>query len=223
MKGIEVRGRTADEAVAEGLVQLGLRAEQVDVAVLEPGHRGFLGLGGREAVVRLTPRLSAADLARRFLTEVVQAVGVDASVSVTEDQGNLTATLQGDDLGTLIGRQGHTLDALQYLLHVVISRHSGPRQVSLDIGGYRARREESIRRMARRACDEARRSGRSTALEPMSPSERRVVHLELQDQKDVQTESEGEEPYRRVVVKPTQPAPARPWQQGRGGAVRPRG
>lgn len=222
MKGIEVRGRTPEAAVAEGLQQLGLGPEQVDVAVLEPGHRGFLGLGSREAVVRLTPRLSAAELARRFLTDVVQAVGVGASVSVTEQQGNLAATLEGDDLGALIGRQGHTLDALQYLLHVVISRHAGPRQVTLDIGGYRARREEAVRRMARRAADEARRTGRSAALEPMSPSERRIAHLELQEQRDVRTESEGEDPYRRVVVKPAQPVAARTWPQGRG-PVRPRG
>jgi spoIIIJ-associated protein len=209
MKSIEVRGRTADEAVAAGLEQLGLGPEDVDVTVVEPGTRGFLGLLAKESVVRLTPRLSPGQLAARFLNEVVAAAGIAATASVTEADGKLTATLAGDDLGVLIGRQGHTLEALQYLLHVVISRHGGPRQITLDIGGYRARREEAVRRMARRAADEVRRTGRVSVMDPMPPGERRIAHLELQDVSDVQTESDGEEPYRRVVVKPTQETAAR--------------
>lgn len=210
MKGIEARGRTPDEATAAGLEQLGLSPEQADVAVVDAGSRGFLGLGARDAVVRITPRLSAADLARRFLADVLGAAGISAAVSVTEAQGNLTAKVEGDGLGILIGRQGHTMEALQYLLHVVVSRHGGPRQVALDIGGYRARREEAVRRMARRAAEEAIRTARAVSLDPMPPSERRIVHLELQTMKGVRTESEGEEPYRRVAVRPAEPSAARP-------------
>jgi len=221
MKSVEVRGRTPEEATEAGLEQLGLGAEQVDVEVLDGGNRGFLGLGSREAVVRITPRLTSGELARRFLVDVVGAAGIDAAVSVDELQGNITATLEGADLRLLIGRQGHTLEALQYLLHVVVSRHGGPRQVSLDIGGYRGRREEALRRMARRAAEEAKRSGRPVNLDPMSPGERRVIHLELQDVTGVKTESQGEEPYRRVVVKPTEVAGGRPRPPVRAG-YRPR-
>jgi spoIIIJ-associated protein len=201
MKGQEFRGRTADEAIAAGLEALGVSREEVQIEVLDTGARGFLGLGAKEARVLITQAPTAAEVAEVWLREVVAATGVDASLEVVVEQGVLQARLEGSELGSLIGGRGRTLDALQYLLSLAVGKRTrGQRQVFLDIGGYRRRREETLSRIARQAADQVGRTGKSVTLEPMPPAERRIIHLALQEMKDLSTQSEGEEPYRRVVI-----------------------
>ncbi len=208
--GLEARGRTADEAIENGLAQLGLTREKVDVEVLEQGSKGFLGLGAREAVVRLVPRFSPPETVRLTLEEILTAGGFRTAISVAWDEstGIASASVAGEDLGLLIGRHGRTLEALQSLLNVACCRPpGGPRQVVLDVGGYRERRAEAITRMALRSAETVRRTGRSVSLEPMPANERRLVHLALQGANDVATRSEGRDPERRVVIERRPPQP----------------
>lgn len=200
---LEARGKTADEAVAVGLARLGLAREQVEVEVIDPGSRGFLGLGAREAAVKLTPKLSPPQAVRLTVEEILAAGGFATRVATEWDEatGIVTVSVAGEDLGLLIGRRGRTLDALQSLLNVACCRPpAGPRQVLLDVGGYRQRRAETVTRMALRGAESVRRTGRSVSLEPMPASERRLVHLALQDCGDLATRSEGRDPERRVII-----------------------
>lgn len=200
---LEVHGRTVEEAIAEGLAALGLAREHAAVEVVEPGSKGFLGIGAREAVVRIAAALSPADAARLMVTEILSTGGFAADVDVQWDEATrvVAVSIRGDNLGSLIGRHGRTLEALETLLNVACCRaSSGARQVVLDIGGYRDRRAEVLRRLTERMADTVRRTGRSAALDPMPARERRLVHLALQDAPDIVTRSEGEEPARYVVI-----------------------
>ncbi len=143
------------------------------------------------------------EVLRELLEEVVAAVGVEATVSVAESEGVLTGTIEGDDLGVLIGRHGQTIDALQHLAQRIVFRGArAETRVVVDAGGYRTRRAETLRHDADQAAERALRDGRPVELEPMPASERRVVHEHLRERGDVQTYSEGEEPERRLVVAP---------------------
>lgn len=202
---LDVHGRTPEEAIAEGLATLGLTEDQVTVEILEHGSKGFLGLGAREAVVRIVSRLAPADAVQATLAEIMAAGGLAGAVSAEWDEaaGVVSVAVDGADLGPLIGRRGRTIEALETLLNVACCRgKDGPRQVVLDVGGYRARRAEMLGRLASRMADNARRTGREMALEPMSARDRRIIHLALQNDSTVVTRSEGEEPFRRVIIAP---------------------
>ena len=143
------------------------------------------------------------EVLRELLEEVVDACGLEAEVSVTEADGALTGSIEGEDLGVLIGRHGQTIEALQHLAQRIVFRGSRPdMRIVVDAGGYRERRAETLRADADDAADEAVRSGHEVELDPMPASERRVVHEYLRDRGDVDTFSEGEEPERRLVVAP---------------------
>jgi spoIIIJ-associated protein len=142
---------------------------------------------------------------RAFLTRVVVALDLRASVDIDEDEEEIRATVNGDDLGLMIGKHGSTIDALQHLAGRIAFRGQSDRKaVVVDAAGYRERREGVLRRTADRAVSEALDFGRAVELEPMSAAERRIVHTYLRDRTDVQTHSEGDEPDRRLVVTPVQ-------------------
>jgi spoIIIJ-associated protein len=203
MKTVEKTGRTVDEALAAALEELGVPSDRVKVEVLDEGKGGFLGFGARPAVVRVTLRESRRERVEQFLQEVCDAMAVDVSVSLREDQEYLYVDVNGAEAGILIGHHGQTLEAMQYLLNLVASRaEDDNRRVLLDVEGYRKRREETLTKLATRLADRVRRSGEPMVLEPMSAHERRVIHLALQDNPYVVTVSEGEEPFRRVVIQP---------------------
>lgn len=203
MRSVEKSARTVDEAVALALAELGVDRDRAEIEVLDEGRSPLFGLiGGRNAVVRVTVRESRAERVQRFLTEVSRAMGVESSVRIVEEPEVLRVELSGADAGILIGRHGQTLDALQLLTNLVALRAGEGPRVIVDAEGYRKRREEAVRRMALRAAEQVRRSGRKVLLEPMAPHERRVVHMALASNPHVTTSSEGEEPYRRVVVMP---------------------
>ena len=228
---LEIIAPSVEEALARGLEQLGVPKEMVDVDVLDEGTRGFLGLGSRQVRVRLslksadekpapvpTPQADAAAAptggdsllayAERVTSEMLGHMKVAAKVSARyaatpDSDGELPmlVDIHGDDLSVLIGRRAETLNAIQYLLALIISKEATHWiQVVVDVEGYRARRERQLRQLARRMADQVVRTGKRQMLEPMSAAERRIVHLELRDHAEVKTESVGEEPNRKVSI-----------------------
>ncbi len=241
---------TVDEAVAEGLTELGLGAEAVDVEVLDNGSRGIFGVGSRQARVRLTVKVPISEVetgaekptaaqkkdsrvstvvgseeipeeafsvlddnmlfvSRQTVAELLEKMKIPAHVEVRygdldeEGQRPVLVDVQGDDLGVLIGRRAEILNALQYVTNLIVSKQVERWvQVVIDVQGYRARHERQLRQMAQRMADQAMKAGRRQVLEPMSASDRRIIHLELRDHPSVTTQSVGEEPTRKVTIVP---------------------
>jgi spoIIIJ-associated protein len=204
---IEVTGRTVEEATLVGLERLGLAtADDVEVEVLEEPQRGLLGVfGGRGARIRMRRRPDRLQALSRLALDIARAAGLeDLSVdSFRDDEGYIHINLRGPGLGRLIGRKGETLDALQYLLNLASARMPGrPERVIFDADGYRERRRQTLEALAGRVSARVRRTGREVVLEPMTPQERKIVHLAVAREEGLTSESRGQEPFRRVVVKP---------------------
>ena len=206
MKSIEKVGRTKDEAVAEAIKELGVKPDKVNIEVLEEINKGFLGLlGGKAVRVRVTVKEDLAQMAGLFLREMLVNMGVLAQVEIFRRSDNTILNINGKDLGILIGKRGQTLDSIQYLVNLAVNKGQAERErIIVDVSGYRRRREDTLRRLAIKMADRVRREGRRQVLEPMTPHERRIIHSTLQSNKDVITYSEGEDPYRHVIITPQQ-------------------
>lgn len=207
MKFVEVAARTVDDAVAEALEQLGAELEQVEITVLEEGNKGLFGLiGSKQARVRVERKSNhefKREAALEFLRELLKKMDIEARVAGASDEESVDLQIDGADLGILIGRRGQTLDSLQYITTLAVNRRGGEWiRIRLDIGDYRAKREETLRSLAQRLANKADCTGRRVALDPMNPAERRIVHRELQGFPGVKTQSEGKEPHRRVIIFP---------------------
>ncbi len=197
---VEVSAKNAELAIAQALEKLGIAREQAQIEVLDEGRAGILGLGSRDAVVRVTGIETSEDRAVDFLTEVTEKMGAPAKVEAKMGDEAMNVELSGENMGMLIGHHGDTLDALQYLTSLVVNRGAEDyTRVVLDTEGYRDKRAKALAQLAERTAARAIRTGR-VALEPMNPYERRILHTTLQDHPRVTTYSEGEEPYRRVIV-----------------------
>ena len=203
---IEVSGKTVEEALQEAIQKLGVRKDNVEVEVLNEAASGlFKILSNKPARIKVTVRRDPVKLVREFLQELLRLSGVDGEVVVEkEEEGCIHVTVNGPRMGMLIGKRGNTLSALQYLCNVALRRNfsAEKKQVLLDVGNYRIRREESLGRLAENMADKAKRTNREVSLEPMSPQERRIIHLALKDHELVDTYSKGEEPFRKVVIVP---------------------
>ncbi len=205
MMAPEEMGRTADEAIDAGLRKLGIPREYVLVETLATGARGFLGLGGQEARVRLTVTPGGERLvrARAILQELLTLMSVEAEVRVEEHETGVRLELSGKDAGLLIGKQGQTLDAVEFLVGRILDRAIRDRtRVVLDVGGYRERRRQQLEQMAFRLARQVRATGEAIVLEPLDASERRIIHLALQGDDQVTTESVGDGRGRRLVIRP---------------------
>ncbi len=204
MTSIEKTGRSVEEALESALSELGVTEDEVFVDVIEEPTRGFLGiLGGRDAKIRVTVKKDRAQLACEFITGVIDRMNIDAVVNVRSQGDTRLLEVSGNDLGLLIGRHGKTLRHLEFLTNVVSSKGIGNiRRIIVDVDGYRRKKEKTLEDMARNAARKVQRTGRSTFLRPMDARDRRVVHMALQKNGRVATHSEGDEPYRRVVVSP---------------------
>ncbi|HHU31791.1 MAG: RNA-binding cell elongation regulator Jag/EloR [Zhaonellaceae bacterium] len=202
MKSIEIAAKTVESAVETALKELQVSREDVEVEVLEEPSKGLFGLiGSRMAKVRVTVKKTAEDLAVEFLTNVFRNMGLSVNMNCKTDNGYINISIKGTRLGILIGRRGETLDALQYLTNLAVNRKTEKRvNIILDVEGYRKRREETLNRLARRLAEKVKRTGNKVMLEPMNPHERRIIHTALQNNMDVTTYSEGEEPYRKVII-----------------------
>ncbi|MHB1316065.1 MAG: RNA-binding cell elongation regulator Jag/EloR [Christensenellales bacterium] len=203
---IEIQAKTVDEAIFRGLQTLQCTIDEVEVDVLQEANKGLFGIGARECTIRLTriqQEEEATDgKAQDFLGRMLSMMGVGVKLQSKEDDECLRININGNVSGILIGRRGETLDALQYLTSVVYNRKAFHKRVILDTENYRSKREDALVRLAGRLSSKVRVSGEPFALEPMTPYERRILHAALQDDPDVTTCSEGEEPNRYVVVMP---------------------
>lgn len=208
MDFVEVEARSVDDAINEALTKLQAKRDEVEITVLEEGTKGFLGiLGGKLARVRVAKKRPAHEVklerAIEYTSELLRHMDIAAEVvgEAREDAVNLR--IEGNDLGILIGRKGQTLQSLQYLISLAVNRQDGDwMRVNLDVGDYRARREESLRTLALRAARRVQETGRRVALSAMNAAERRIVHQAVNEVAGVTTQSEGQEPYRRVVILP---------------------
>ena len=203
MEYIEISAKTVEDALTEASVQLGITSDKLEYEVIEKGNSGFLGIGSKKAVIRAFVKTSPEELVKEFLDSVFKAMDmeVELDIKVDEDEKMIDVELKGDDMGILIGKRGQTLDSLQYLTNLALNKHSDNYfKVMVDTEDYRNRRKETLENLAHNIAYKVKRTKRSVELEPMNPFERRVIHSALQNDKYVTTHSEGEEPYRHVVV-----------------------
>lgn len=207
MKKVVAAAKTIDEAIEKALKELNVPRSKVAVRVLEEPSRGLFGLiGSREAKVEVEYRFDPIEEAREFLAEVLRNMNVRARIDVQPRDEHVLFDIVGDNLGIIIGRRGQTLDALQYLANIVGNRQKEKRvRILLDAENYRSRRKETLEHLAERVARKAVQTGRNVRLEPMSAADRKVIHSFLQHRSDVVTFSEGEEPYRYVMVAPKKP------------------
>lgn len=203
MEMITVTAKNVDEAVTKALIELGTTSDKLEYEVVEKGSTGFLGLGAKPAIIRAKKKETLEDRAAEFLEQVFGAMNMQViiSVSYNEEEKEMNVNLEGEDMGILIGKRGQTLDSLQYLVSLVVNKTSADYiRVKLDTENYRERRKETLETLAKNIAYKVKRTKRSVSLEPMNPYERRIIHAALQNDKYVVTRSEGEEPFRHVII-----------------------
>lgn len=202
MEQIKKSGKTVDEAIQEALKELNASQDEVDVTVIEEGSKGFLGMfGGKDAVVLVTKKFNPEKVAENFLREIFLAMGIIVKITTKLKDKQLFIDLHGDDMGIIIGKRGQTLDALQYLVNLAVNKGNAPYiSIMLDTENYRQRRKETLESLAFNLAKKVKQTKKSVVLEPMNPYERRIIHSSLQNDRYVTTYSEGEEPFRNVVI-----------------------
>ncbi|MBL4938401.1 protein jag [Clostridium sp. YIM B02515] len=203
MKVIEMTGKTVDDAIKNALNELKVTEDKIEVEVLEEGSKGLFKLiGAKPARIKVKVKRDYIYEAKTFLRDILDNMGITAEIKIKEETDTIKISLTGPDMGILIGYRGETLDSLQYLVSLVVNKghETAYKRVVLDTENYRLKREETLKRLAFKVAGTVRRTGKIIKLEPMNPYERRIIHSALQDDRYVQTFSEGEEPYRRVVV-----------------------
>jgi len=199
----EFSAKTVDDAITEACQNLSVTSDKLDYVVVDEGSSGFLGIKSKPAVIKARVKNSVEDKVKNFLKDVLAAMNIEAVVNINYDkaENNMDIELSGDDMGILIGKRGATLDSLQYLSSLVANKESEEYiRVKIDTENYRERRKQTLENLAKNMAFKVKRTKRSVSLEPMNPYERRVIHSALQNDKFVTTHSEGEEPYRHVVV-----------------------
>ncbi|MDD3393537.1 MAG: protein jag [Clostridia bacterium] len=202
MDEIRKSGKTIEEAVAAALTELDATKEEVSIIVVEEPSKGFLGLfAGKDAVVLVRKNFNPERAAENFLREVFLSMGLIVKIETQLKDKHLLINLTGADMGILIGKRGQTLDALQYLVNLVVNKNSNSYlSVMLDTENYRQRRKETLESLAFNLAKKVKHTKKNVVLEPMNPYERRIIHSALQNDRFVTTFSEGEEPYRNVVI-----------------------
>ena len=203
MDFIEISAKTVDDAITEATIQLGTTSDKLEIEVVDKGSTGFLGIKSKPAVIKVRKKNSTEDNIKEFLTAVFGAMDLQVEIDIKIDEENMIAEveLKGDKMGVLIGKRGQTLDSLQYLTNLAVNKNSENYiRVKLDTEDYRKRRKETLENLAKNISFKVKKTRKPVFLEPMNPFERRVIHSALQNDKYVETHSEGEEPFRHVVV-----------------------
>jgi spoIIIJ-associated protein len=203
MDYIEVSAKTVDDAITEACEKLSVTSDKLEYEVVSEGSTGFLGINSKPAVIKARVKKDMIDQAKVFLNDVFAAMNMVVTIETKydEEESVLEVNLTGDDMGVLIGKRGQTLDSLQYLISLVVNRDAEKYiHVKVDTENYRERRKATLENLAKNISYKVRKNRQPVALEPMNPYERRIIHSALQSDKYVTTHSEGEEPYRRVVV-----------------------
>jgi len=204
MKKLQVSGKTVEDAVKAGLAELGVSEDRVKIKVLEHPSKGLFGLiGAKEAKVELEVIPDGVEEGMKFLLEVSAAMGLNVTLERQDEDGIVKLDIKGSDLGLLIGRRGQTLDSLQYLVNIVANRHSDRHlRIVLDAEQFRERRRKTLESLSDRIAGRVAKTRKEMVLEPMTSAERKIIHSRLQNHPEVRTYSQGEEPYRRVVIAP---------------------
>ncbi len=198
--------KTLNDAITEACTHFVVASDKLEYEVVEEGSSGFLGFNAKPYVIKARvkqEKLSVEDEAKKFLNEVFAAMNMAVVIDAKYDevQNNLDIDLSGDEMGVLIGKRGQTLDSLQYLVSLVVNKGTNEYiRVKLDTENYRKRRKDTLENLAKNIAFKVKRTKRSVSLEPMNPYERRIIHSALQNDRYVTTHSEGEEPFRRVIV-----------------------
>ncbi len=202
---INVSGKNVDEAISKAMLELGATSELLEYEVIEKGSAGILGglIGSKPAVIRARKKKTVIEQGAEFLERVFGTMGMVVTIvtNYNEEEKTVSYDLAGEEMGVLIGKRGQTLDSLQHLVGLVVNKNSEEYiRVKLDTENYRERRKETLEMLAKNIAVKVKRTKHAVSLEPMNPYERRIIHSALQNDKYVITKSEGEEPYRHVVV-----------------------
>lgn len=202
----EFTGKSVEEAVATALTELGTTEDKLVYEVIEEASSGFLGINKKPAVIKAAIKeTDPCECVIKFIKDVLAAMGLNAEVeaSMNDEKDTIEVQINGEDMGILIGKRGQTLDSLQYLASLAVSREAQTYfKVKLDTENYRARRKETLENLAKNIGTRVKKTHKLVALEPMNPYERRIIHSTLQNDTYVETHSEGEEPYRKVIISP---------------------
>ena len=199
----EFSAKTKEDAITEACQYFTVSSDKLMIEVVDEGSNGFLGIGAKPAIIKAAVKGTVEDKAKDFLKDVLEAMDLEVVIDVKYDEAekNMEIDLKGDDMGVLIGKRGQTLDSLQYLVSLVVNKESEEYiRVKVDTEDYRNRRKATLEGLAKNISYKVKRTKRAVSLEPMNPYERRIIHSALQNDKYVTTHSEGEEPYRHVIV-----------------------
>lgn len=202
MKIVETTGKTIDEAILMAVAQLGVQRDRLDIEILQEPVRGLFGIiGGKDAKIRASIKRTMGEEVKDFLSELTRLMNVEVIIDVKETQDKIEANMSGRNMGILIGYRGETLDAMQYLTNLAVNRDREEyKRIVLDTEKYRSKREDTLIRLAKRLAYKVKATRKNVVLEPMNPYERRIIHAALQANPYVTTYSEGDEPYRKVVI-----------------------
>ena len=201
----EFTGKTVDDALTNATVSLGVTSSDLKYEVVEEGSAGFLGIGSKDAIIKvvISGDEDPKQVAKEFLNGVFEAMQLEVNITIelSEEDNTLLIDLAGPEMGVLIGKRGQTLDSLQYLTNLAVNRTSeNYTRVKIDTEDYRRRRKETLENLAKNMASKVKRTKKAVTLEAMNPYERRIIHSALQNDNNVTTHSEGEEPYRYVVI-----------------------
>lgn len=203
MEFVEFSAKTVNDAIIEACQKFAVASDKLDYEVVEEGSSGFLGIGSKPAIIKAKIKSSVKDTAKDFLNNVFEAMNmvVVSDIKYDEVENTMDIELSGDEMGVLIGKRGQTLDSLQYLVSLVVNKDTENYiRVKVDTENYRQRRKETLENLAKNISFKVKRTKRAVSLEPMIPYERRIIHSALQNDRYVTTHSEGNEPFRHVVV-----------------------
>ncbi|MEE1243502.1 MAG: RNA-binding cell elongation regulator Jag/EloR [Frisingicoccus sp.] len=204
MDYIEVKGKTVEDAITNALIQLETTSDKIEYEVIEKGSNGFFGLiGKQDAVIKVRKKSNLLDDTYEFLNKMFAAMNMEVTSKIDYNEENRTMNIDfsGEEMGILIGKRGQTLDSLQYLISLVVNKESDSYiKVKVDTEDYRERRKATLENLAKNLSYKVKRTRRPVTLEPMNPYERRIIHSALQNDRYVETHSEGDEPYRKVVI-----------------------
>lgn len=203
MDMITISAKTVDEALIKAAIELGTTSDNMEYEIVEKGSTGFLGLGSKPAIIRAKKKETLKDRATCFLNQVFEAMNMKVEIieEFNEEEKEISINLIGEDMGILIGKRGQTLDSLQYIVSLVVNKKKEEYiRVKLDTENYRERRKETLETLAKNIAYKVKRTKHSVSLEPMNPYERRIIHAALQNDKYVVTRSDGEDPFRHVII-----------------------
>ena len=204
MKNVTIERSTVEEAIAAALEELKAEKNEVEIEIIKEPSKGFFGLGSKDAKVKVTLNNGPEQRAKKFFDILLDKMDIEADYEVNLSDNILRVDITKigeDDKGIIIGKRGKNLDEIQFLLNLMVNKgKQNYVRVIFNVEDYRAKREDTLKRLAVKMADKCRYYKHKVRLEPMNPYERRIIHSTLQDEKDIITYSEGEEPYRKVVI-----------------------